>query len=316
MAATISFKDKLKRYFSQPPCLHVVLYFSSGYLACLDHSVKNNQIKNYFILPLPRDVIQASFSQKNIKNEKWLEEKLKQELAKFHLSERRVACLIPELSLKAFIFSFDTFPFSQEEREELLRFRIRKQMAVIPEDVRFSYDVIKSNNSQKVVVALARTSVVREYEDLLARLGLKVRVVNSPLFALFNLGKIERDGHYLLANVENDSLALLAIASSEISLYRQKHFDFTLTSSLETEIKIEGIVKEIENTANFIEDKEKKKINIILLRLGFLDRKEEFLAGLQEKLSLSSKIIDIPTLKNLSQEERHFLSPLIGQVQC
>ncbi|MFQ5721288.1 MAG: hypothetical protein ACE5GI_02190 [Candidatus Aminicenantales bacterium] len=316
MATTISFKNKLKRYFSQPPCLHVVLYFSSGYLGGLDFSAKDRKIKNYFISPLQKDVIRASFSQKNIKDEMWLKEKLRQELAKLHLSERKVACLIPELSLKAFIFLFDTFPLNQEEREELLRFRIRKQLAAIPEDIRFSYDVIRSNNSQKVVVATARSSVVREYEDLLARLGLKVKVVNSPLFALFNLTQKEKDTHYLIANIENDSLGLMAVTSTKISLYRQKPFDSALSSGLNAEIKIEDIVKEIENTANFIEDKENKKINFVLLRFGFVDRKEEFLASLQNKLSMSIKIADVSFLRNISQDDRHFLSPLIGQVQC
>jgi len=316
MALPILIKSKLEKYFTQPPCLNVVLYLSSHYLSGLHLSSKERKIKNYFISSLQEGVIKPSFNQKNIKNENWLKEGLKQGIAKLNLSDKKAACLIPELSLKAFVFSFNSLPLAKEEREELIRFRVRKQMALMPNDVRFSYDVIKSNSSQKVVVAMARASVIKEYEDLLEHLGLKVRTVNSPLFGLFNLSHKEKNGDYLVVNIESDSLGLLAVTSSEVSLYRQKPFDLNLESKLDYEVKIDDIIKEIENTANFIEDKEKKKINFILLRLGLSERREELLTALKDELSLPLKMADVPAMTHLKQEERRFLSPLAGQIQC
>jgi len=316
MALLISIKSKLEKYFTQPPCLNVVFYLSSHCLSGLHFSRKERKIKNYFISSLQEGVIEPSFNQKNIKDENWLKERLKQETAKLNLSDKKAACLIPELSLKAFVFSFNSLPLAKEEREELIRFRVKKQMALMPNDVRFSYDVIKSNSSQKVVVAIARASVIKEYEGLLDHLGLKVRAVNSPLFGLFNLSHKEKNGDYLVVNIENDSLGLLAVTTSEISLYRQKHFEFNLESKVDYDVKIDDIVKEVENTANFIEDKERKKINFILLRLGLSERREELLTALKDKLSLPLKMADVPSMTHLKQEERHFLSPLAGQIQC
>lgn len=309
-------KNRIKGYFTQPFLLRSAFYLTSQYLSGIHVSQREKKIKHYFISPLEKGVIQPSFNKKNIKNASLLGKRLKEGVKKLHLSGQMTACLIPELALRAFVFSFGSLPASVEEKEQIIRFRVKKQIALLPDDARFSFDVIKSDHSEKVIVSMARASVIQEYEDFFSHLGLKVKAVNSPLLSLYNVVKGEKAGDFLIVNIEEDSLSVLAVANSEIVLYRQKPLVLETEAEIANAPKIENIVKEVENTANFIEDREKKRINSLIIRLGFLSSGNNMFALLKEKLSFPLQRIDISLAQDLAGEEKQFLSPLIGQILC
>lgn len=307
-------KNRIKEYFTKPNFPRSAFYLSSRYLSGIHVSPKERKIKYHFITSLESGVIQPSFNKKNIKNGALLEKKIKEGLEKLHLAEQKIACLIPELSLQAFVFSFDSLPSSFQEREQVIRFRVKKQMAFIPEDARLSFDVIESDHSKKVLVSLARASIIQDYEDLLRKLGLKVRGVSSPVLSLYNVMSREGDGEFLLINIEEESLSLVAVINSEIVLYRQKPFGLESKEAMFSNQIIESIVKEVENTANFIEDRDKKKVDSLWVRLGVLGLEDEIFSKLKKKLSFPLRRIDVPLVSNLAIKERQFLSPLIGQI--
>jgi Tfp pilus assembly PilM family ATPase len=308
------FTDKIRSYFVRQLLPHSAIQLTSNYLSGIHVSSKEGKIKNHFIFPLEKGVIEPSFSNKNIKNPALLEKKIKQGLEKLHLSSNKIACLIPELSLKAFVFSFDSLPYSREQRERIIRFRVKKQIPLLPGDARFSFDRISSNSSSKILVAVARASIVQEYEDLFSKLRLKVRAVGIPTLSLYYLLNREEERDLLLINIEEDSLSLLAGVNSEVAMYRLKPFipgSLTNVSGLQ---RVENIVKEVENTVNFVEDKEKKKVNSFRIRLGLLEPEEDMFRQLQEKLSLPAKGIETGLTSKLGLREKMILSPLIGQI--
>jgi hypothetical protein len=308
------FKEKIRNYFIRQLLPRSAVQLTSSYLSGINVSSKEGKIKNHFILPLERGVIEPSFSDKNIKNPDLLEKKIKQGLEKLHLSDNKIACLIPELSLKAFVFSFDSLPSSREQRERIIRFRVKKQIPLLPDDARFSFDRIRSNSSSKILVAVARASIIKEYEDLFSKFRLKIRTVGIPTLSLYYLLNGEKERDLLLINIEEDSLSLIAGLNSEVAMYRLKPFipgSLTNISGLQ---RVENIVKEVENTVNFVEDKEKIKVNSFRVRLGLLEPEEDMFRQLQEKLSLPAKGIEAGLTSKLGSRERMILSPLIGQI--
>ena len=307
-------KERIIKYFTQPPVLHSSFYFSSGFVGGIHVSPKEKSLKSYFFSPLERGVIEPSFTKKNIKNAALLEEKLKEGLDKINLSDKKTACLVPELSLKAFVLSFDALPISSEERQQIVRFRIKKQMGFIPQDTRLSFHQIKSNRAQKLLVSLARSSIIEEYEDLLSRVGLKVQAVSSPLLGLYNVLKMEKEEDFLLINIEMDSLSLLAVISSEITLSRQKPHATGRDAALSSREVVENIVNEVENTVRFIEDREKREVKSFYIRLGLPGAEEEMLSHLQKRCPFPLSRVDVVHTKNLNLREREVLSPLIGQI--
>jgi hypothetical protein len=304
--------DRIKGYFTQHPIPHSAFQVSSHYLSGIRLSPKERKIKNYFILPMDKGVVEPSFSKKNIKNPGLLERKIREGLEKLSLSENNIACLIPELSLHAFVFSFDSLPPSRQEREQIIRFRIKKQMPMLPADARFSFLVIKSNKSEKILTAVARASVIQEYEDLFSRLRLKVRAIGVPTLSLFNLVRKDKEKNWLLINIEENSLCLMAVVNSEIVLYRLK--SYIPASEVDVSGFVENIIKEIENTVFFVEDREKAKVHSLSIRVGLLENDEKILRLLKERLSFPLKGIESRLDAELGLQEKKILSPLFGQI--
>ncbi|UCC38250.1 MAG: hypothetical protein JSV96_10400 [Candidatus Aminicenantes bacterium] len=304
--------DRIKDYFTQRPIPHSVFQISSNYLSGIRFSAKEGKIKNYFILPLDKGVIEPSFSKKNIKNPDLLEKKIREGMERLSLSEHNIACLIPELSLQSFVFSFDSLPASRLEREKIIRFRIKKQMPMLPDDARFSFYLIRSNKSEKMLAAVARASVVQEYEELFSKLRLKVRTIGVPTLSLFNLIEKDKEKNSLLISIEEDSLCLVAIVNSEIVLYRLK--SYIPDSEANVSGFVGNIVKEIENTVNFVEDRERERVHSVWIRVGLLENDEKMLRLLKERLSFPLKGIEACLNVELGLQEKKILSPLIGQI--
>lgn len=308
------FTDRIKNYFSRQPLPHAAFQVTSSYISGIRVSSKNGRITNHFILPLEKGVIRPSFERKNIKNPEWLEKNLKQKLGGLHIHDHKVACLLPELSIKAFVFSFGSLPSSRQEREQIIRFRIKKQIPLLPEDARFSFDVQKSKSKVKIFVAVARASIIREYEEFFSRFNLKIRTIGIPTLGLHSLLSAGKEKDFILINIEEDSLCLLAIIDSDIVLYRMKPILVSPQFSLSDDQRVENIVKEVENTVHFIEDKEEKKIQSSWVRLGVLDE-SGVLARLQKNLSFPVTGIDSCLTGELSLREKKILSPLVGQIR-
>jgi hypothetical protein len=149
---------------------------------------------------------------------------------------------------------------------------------------------------------------------LIGRQGLKVRAVSSSLLGLYNVLNRQKEENFLLINIEKRSLSFLAVISSEITLYRQKPLALKRDDSLSTPEEVKNIINEVENTAHFIEDREKRKVESFHIRLGMPGGEEEVLSRLQEKWPFPIKRVDVAQAKNLNLREREMLSPLIGQL--
>jgi len=312
--ALASIRGKIANFFSQQPLPQAAFQLTPRYLSGLRVSSPDRKIKHKFVFPFQDNVLNPSFYKKNMKDSAELDEGMKEGIAALKLAEQKIVFLLPELSQKAFIFSFDSLPASKKEQEQILLFRIKKQIPVLPEDIRLSFDVLSANAMKKVLVTIARESVVREYENFFSKHHLKVGIVGVPSLSLYNLISGAHDEDYMLIDVENDSFSLLGVVNSEVSLYRQKHFAEDFHDDRDFEDKWTNVVQEIENTANFIEDKEKRKISCFWVRFGVFDQGEEALKVLKDQCRCPVHPIESALSSELPELEKKLLSPLIGQI--
>ncbi|MCK4495939.1 MAG: hypothetical protein KAU91_06280 [Candidatus Aminicenantes bacterium] len=309
-----SVKDKIKDFFTKKPVPHSAFQISSLYLTGGHFSPSDGKIKNHFVFPLEREIVQPSFNKKNIKKPELLERKIKEGIERLRISDHRVGFILPELCQKAFVFSFDSLPPSQKEREQIIRFRVKKQIPLLARDARVTFDLIKSNDQVKILASIIRAAVVEEYENFFSQLKLKVKTIGAPIICLSNLLDWEKEKNFLLVNIEEDSYSLLAVLNSGIVLCRQKSSTHEYQNQESLGQKNATIVQEIENTANFIEDREKKKIDSLWLRIGLLDSEEETFSYLKGELTFPVKRIESLLKFNLTAQEKKMLSPLIGQI--
>jgi hypothetical protein len=307
-------RGRLKDYFTVPLCPSAIIQLSPAYISGIHVDVKEGRIRHHLVIDLPGGLIEPHFDRPNLADAAALTGILKDNLKPLHLSGKKIACLIPEACLKVLVLAFDSFPTSEREREKLIRWRAKKQIPVLPEDVRLSYEVRPSSSSVKVLAAFARTPVIKEFEGLFAGLGLEVGVLTTPTLSLLNLLDWKKENDLLAANVEDDSLALAAITQAEVAFYRLKMFAVERRAVLRFSDRVETIVKEIENTAHFIEDREKREVRSLWFRSGLRERREDILERLRTGLSFDVHAVPVPGSFGLTPEVGDFLAPLIGQV--
>ena len=305
---------KINNYFTAPLCPPTVIQVSSSYISGIHVDLKDGRAKRHAVLELPAGLLEPHFDRKNVADAAALSGVLKEGLRELQTPGKKIACLVPEACLKIFVLSFDSLPASEKEREKIIRWRAKKQMAILPEDARLSYEMVASSSSIKVLAALTRTPVIREYEDLFAGLGLDVGIAASPTISLLNLVDWENEKDLLVVNIEEDSLGLIAVTQSEPILYRLKTFSVGQEGGLRFSQKIEAVVKEIENTVHFIEDREKRAVHSLWFRSGLREGREDILAGLRTGLEIEVRPVQAPPSCGLSPDLSAFLAPLAGQV--
>lgn len=305
--------QKIKHYFNQQPLPAMTFQFTSRYVSGIRVPQKERDIKQSFIYTLDKGIISPSFSQKNIQIRGELEKQLKSGLKKLGTDESKAGFLLPEMSQKTFVFSFESLPSALQERDQLVRFRIKKQMPMVPDDAKIIMKSFFTGKEYRVLATVARASIIKEYEDLLGQLGVKIRNVGIPSLALTDLFDFEKNKDILVVNIESDSLSLVSILDSKIALYRQKQILLESTNGRNSLSNIKNIVQEIEKTIQFLEDKEKHSIKSIWIRSSNPDDSGELFSELTGNLDIELKDIASIIPFKLSTSEKIILSPLIGQ---
>lgn len=303
--------DKVIKFFTKPPQLYVGFYISSNYICGMNFSTKEKRIIDTYSQSLPNGIINPSLNERNIIEKEILKEEFSKALDKMLISHRNIAFILPEMSQKTFTFSFDSLPSSPREREKIIHFRIKKRMPFLPEDAKISYDIFANDSGIKSVVNLARTYIIKEYEEFFSQFGLTVRTIVPPSVGLINLLNFESRENCFLLNVEQDSFSLLVFRNSEIILYRQKKFSFEHEEKGTMQDKIEDVFQEVENTLNFIDQSEDSGEMKFWIRSG-MSEPEKILEKVNDKFDFSLVRIGSYLDFDISLEEAERLSPILG----
>jgi len=303
--------DRLKNYFAQGPFLSLSFMLTGHILSCLRAGRGERRAEGQAVLALKPGALEPSFERPNVKDPAEVSDKIREALRRTQSSAQEAALLLPEACAKSFVFSFDEFPVSAEERRELLLWKLRKQMPSLPDDARLTFDLLGNGLPRRVFVSVARPAVVREYETAFVAAGLKLRSISLPVLGLFNLLDRDREKDVLVANVEEEAVSLLAVLEGQAVLYRFK--PFLAGAGLKASGWEESVIKEVAGTSTYVEDREKKKIKTLWLRLGVGGDASGLAQAFEKKLNLAVRLVEPSASFGLTSRERHFLAPLFGQ---
>ena len=302
-----------KDYLTEPILPSLVWQLSRRSAVGIRFSRKDRSLGARFLGALPPGVLAPSFDRPNILDAKALEHALRDGRARLGADGGDVSLLVPETCVRMFVLTFDGLPASPAEREELFRWRIAKLVPLKSAEMRLGYDVIKSNGQAKVVLALGAAGVLEEYEAAFARVGFKVRTLSVPTLPLAGLVPPGDSENVLVVNCEEDYVSLLALLGGEISLYRVKPFLSESAAPAEESERRDLIVREVETTMNFIEDKEKTRITGLWIRPAAWPERSDAAAELG-RLWPSIRVSEFPGPAGLGTAERRALTPLLGLV--
>jgi hypothetical protein len=304
--------SRLKARFTERLLPDAVFQIAPGYLSGIRVARADRSVKGGFVLPFRDRPVLPSFDRPNVTDPAALEEAIAQGMKNLRLSSGTAGLLIPEPSVRIFVFSVDNFPRSGKERDAFIRWRIAKQMPLIPEDARIDYALTPGRGARKVLVAMARQVVIWEYEALVEKAGLKPVQVGVPSLALVNLVRREGPAGGLLLNLEDETLTLLALGEAGWTLYRQK--DVGSGGAEETEDRAEHIVREVENTIRFLEDKEKTRTDRLWLRSAAEAEVPWIGPRLRERTGLPLEALVYEAPRVWTEAHKAVLAPLIGQI--
>ena len=302
---------RIKTHFTERLLADAVFQISPSHLSGLRVSRSDGAVKGGFVQPFAASPVVPSFDRPNITDAASLEAAIAQGQRNLHLSSGSVALLIPEPSVRVFVMSVDSFPASGKERDTFIRWRIGKQMPLIPEDARIDYAVTPGKGTRKIIIAMARQVVVWEYEALFEKAGLRPVVVASPSLALINLVPRDGQGTSVLLNIEDETMTVLAMTDPGWSLYRQKDIGRPGGAA---DDRGETIVREAENTIRFLEDRDETRVERLWLRCAALDEFGVVAAGLRERIRVPIAPLDYRAPEAWTDAHKALLAPLIGQI--
>ncbi|MCJ7681211.1 MAG: hypothetical protein MUP70_10835 [Candidatus Aminicenantes bacterium] len=299
-------------WLTESPKPQTAFQLTSRYMSGLRVTGKDKGQNKHVVLPIQAKTLRPSFSGTNILEPARLEALLGEGKDNLPFNGHPVGVLLPEACQRTFVFSFSSLPRSSQEREQVIQHRIKKQMPMLAPNSRLAFFRMKAGEKERVFVAIANISVIKEYEGIFARCGLKVGWMGVPIVGLYNVETWPTDRNVLLANLEENSLSLLAVIGGKVVLARQKT-SFSPTFG-ETGIsdKISTILQEIENTLNFIEDQEGQTIHSLRLRLGGISEERMMRDTLADRLDCPIEDLTVANTTIRRQADRSLLAPLIG----
>jgi type IV pilus assembly protein PilM len=128
---------------------------------------------------------------------------------------RHAALILPDNSLRLAVLDFESIPAKEEERQSLIRFRMRKTLPFDIDEAAFSYFVQAGN---KVIVAVAPVEVIARYEAPFRAANLHTGLVTSSSLAMLELLPVK--GSILVAHRSPGALTVLALRDGILTLAR------------------------------------------------------------------------------------------------
>lgn len=215
-----------------------------------------NRLDAFAEEPLPAGVLRPSPAQPNIVEGASVAQAIAKVAGRVRGASRETALLLPDTIVRIFLLGFETFPRKAAEANPLLRWRLRKSVPFPVEETVLSWNEQKSvEGGVEVVTAVARQSVIEEYERLLREGGLEPGVVLGETLAALPL--VEDGPAVLLARLGATSLTTAVVDAGALALYRSAE----LTAPPEPQ----ALLDEIFPAVAYFQDRAHRDIDLVRL---------------------------------------------------
>ena len=134
---------------------------------------------------------------------------------------RSAAVILPDHAVRVSLLDFDSFPSSPEERQALVRFRVKKTIPFDIESASVSYWVQPAGNSKKNVDVIAVTvafEILARYEALFRGAGFQPGEVTASSLAALELYR--EPGVAVIAKLAGSILSVMALDDGQLRLFR------------------------------------------------------------------------------------------------
>lgn len=176
--------------------------------------------------PLPAGALVPSLTGANVVNRSIVMTALQRVLERTGYP-RRIGLVVPDLVAKVSLVRFEQVPARASDLDQLVRWQVRKTAPFPIEEAQVSYEPgLKAADGQEFIVALARRSVVEEYESLCRDAGAHAGLVDLATFNVVNAALAAMPAgesqDWLLVNVAADYASIAIMRGPSLIFFRNR----------------------------------------------------------------------------------------------
>ena len=205
-------------------------------------------------------------------------------------SGRRTAALIlPDNSLRLAVLDFETLPAKEEDRQPLIKFRLKKTLPFDVDEAALSTFVQPGN---KVLAAVAPVEVIARYEAPFRAAGLHPGLVTCSALALLEL--LPRTGSLLVAHLSPGALTVLAVKNGVVTLARTLELAAAIAGASKEFDPLDEISADLYPTLVYLEDQTQHRPDKLILA-GFGNTADAAATRLSIELSIPAEALNVET---------------------
>ncbi len=211
--------QKIDRWLNAMPHPTLVIELAVLHAAAARWGHARGSLDSYAVEPVGEGAIVASPVEANIVKPDAVRSALRRVLSRVPARGQDVALLIPDPVVRVFILPFESFPRRADEALPLLRWRLKKSVPFDVDETVVSWmRQTGREGNLEILTAVARSRIVREYEEIVESLGARVGVVLSS--TLSTLPLLEDRGATLLVRMCARTLTTVIVQGGNLCVYR------------------------------------------------------------------------------------------------
>jgi type IV pilus assembly protein PilM len=268
---------------------------------------RRGHLESFASEPLSPGAVMPSPVDTNIPQPESVKSALRRVLGRVPQHGAPLALLVPDQVVRVFILPFETLPRRYEEALPLLRWRLKKSVPFDVEETVVSWMRQEGRDGKlEVIAAIARQSIVREYEQLLESLDATVGVVLSATLSCLPL--LEERGATLLVRLSGTTLTTVIVRGANLCVYR--------SSEMSSDLAPHAMLEEIFPAIVYYQDTWGEMVDRAACA-GFGARLGAFRTALSEELRVPVGLLaDTPQVTQLSSSAKDLvqqdLDALVG----
>ena len=167
---------------------------------------------------LASSAIEPNLSGKNIQDAAAVSSAISSAMQPLSGRSRDVVAILPDAAVRVLLLEFEALPAKIQERDSVIRFRLKKSLPFDVEQAALSCDVKRANGGIQVVAAVSPREVVDEYESAFRAAGYAPGIVLPSSLAA--LGLVEAQRPTLLLKIDPANITVAAAVNDELRLMR------------------------------------------------------------------------------------------------
>ncbi len=212
----MSLTNKLRRLIADPPPAYAFELSEAGIAWA---AMNDDGPARTGFAPFPGPVLEISPLKDNILDAGLFGETLEGIALSAPAKRRTAALILPDYCGRVMVLDFDTFPSKNEEREALVKFRMKKSVPYDIDTAAVSFAVQhQDGKNYEIVAAVVALEIVARYETVFHAHGFHTGLVTTAAISALDL--IDAPGIAVAARLNGRTLSVSVVEGGRIKLVR------------------------------------------------------------------------------------------------